>query len=36
MSTTEKVGGGVATYVDQRLGSNRFLARSPKGERNRT
>jgi len=30
MSTTEKVGGGVATYVDQRLGSNRFLARNLK------
>lgn len=31
MSTTspiEKAGGGVATYVDQRIGSNKFLARN--------
>lgn len=30
MSTTEKVGVSVATYVDDRVGSNRFLARSLK------
>ncbi|MFM9049800.1 MAG: cytochrome b N-terminal domain-containing protein [Actinomycetota bacterium] len=30
MSTTEKIGGTVATYVDDRVGSNRFLARSLK------
>ena len=30
MSTTEKVGESVATYVDQRVGSNRFLARNLK------
>ena len=30
MSTTEKVGGSVATYVDQRVGSNRFLGRNLK------
>ena len=30
MSTTEKVGESVATYVDQRVGSNRFLGRSLK------
>ena len=30
MSTTEKVGGKVATYVDDRVGSNRFLGRSLK------
>ena len=28
MSTVEKVGAGAGTYVDQRLGSNRFLKRS--------
>ena len=28
MSTTEKVGAGVATYVDDRIGSNRFIARN--------
>ncbi len=28
MSTTEKIGGGVATYVDDRIGSNRFIARN--------
>ena len=27
-SPVEKVGGGAATYVDQRLGSNKFLARN--------
>ena len=30
MSTTEKVGTSVATYVDDRVGSNRFLGRSLK------
>ena len=30
MSTVEKVGGSVATYVDNRTGSNRFLARNLK------
>lgn len=30
MSTVEQVGGSVAGYVDQRVGSNRFLARSLK------
>ena len=30
MSTTEKVGGSVATYVDQRVGSNRFFGRNLK------
>ena len=30
MSTTEKVGGKVATYVDDRTGSNKFLARNLK------
>ncbi len=28
MSTVEKVGAGAGTYVDQRLGSNKFLGRS--------
>jgi hypothetical protein len=28
MSTVEKAGAGVGTYVDKRLGSNRFLSRS--------
>lgn len=30
MSTTEKIGGTVATYVDDRTGSNKFLARNLK------
>ena len=29
-TTTEKAGAKVATYVDQRVGSNRFLGRSLK------
>lgn len=30
MSTTEKIGGDTATWVDQRLGSNKFLAKNLK------
>ena len=30
MSTTEKAGGATATYLDQRLGSNKWLGKNLK------